>query len=139
MITGGKASIEIKMEKLGLMIDATRINNVDILMIDNGEKRVAITPICDALGFASNKQIERIKNDPILGPTHRLSRSVGADGKEREMSIRFKYVFGWLFRIDSRNVKEDALEAVLRYQMECYDVLYNHFNRFRGSIQLLYL
>lgn len=45
------------------------------------------------------------------------------------VTIPFKYVFGWLFRIDSRNVKEEAREAVLRYQVECYDALYNHFTR----------
>lgn len=113
-----------------------RINQVDILVIENGEKRVAITPICDALGVASNSQIERIKSDPILGTTGMLSISVGADGKEREMyTIPFKYVFGWLFRIDSRNVKEEAREAVLKYQMECYDILYRHFTAYADFVE----
>lgn len=113
-----------------------RINKVDILVIENGEKRVAITPICDALGIASNNQIERIKNDPILGSTHMLSISVGADGKERQMStIPFKYVFGWLFLIDSRNVKEEAREAVLKYQIECYDALYEYFTGYSEFVE----
>ena len=105
-----------------------RINQVDILLIENGEKRVAIKPICEALGVDFSAQLQKLKSDPILGSTMGLITTVGADGKEREMqTIPFKYVFGWLFRIDSRNVKEEAREVVLKYQNECYDVLYRHF------------
>ena len=59
-----------------------------------------------------------------------LSTIVAGDQKEREMvTIPYKYVFGWLFRIDSRNVNPEAREAVLNYQMQCYDALYNYFMR----------
>jgi hypothetical protein len=103
-----------------------RVNNVDILIIEGDEKRVAVKPICDALGIASNKQIERIKEDPILGSVGTLEVSTGADGKQYEMfTIPFKFVFGWLFRIDSRNVKEESRESVLKYQLHCYNALYN--------------
>ena len=104
------------------------INNQQIVVIENGEKRVAIKPICEALGVSHKPQIERIKTDPILGSVVMLSVTTGSDGKKYEMvTIPFKYVFGWLFLIDSRNVKEEARESVLKYQMECYDALYKHF------------
>ena len=107
-----------------------KINNVDIVVIENGIKIIPIKPICDALGIDYPTQFTRLKSDPILASTVGLSPMVAADGKSREMaSIPFKYVFGWLFQIDSRNVKEEAREAVLRYQVECYDVLYNHFTQ----------
>ena len=105
-----------------------KINNTEIVVVENGEKMVAVKPICDALGIASNGQIEKIKTDPLLNSTYKTVLSVGADGKEREMfSIPFKFVFGWLFRIDSRNVKEEARPLVEKYQLECYNALYNHF------------
>jgi len=106
-----------------------KVNNTEILVIvANGEKRVAIKPICDALGIASNSQIERIKNDPLLSSVNMTVVSTGADGKQYEMAtIPFKFVFGWLFRIDSRNVKPEAKEAVEKYQLECYEALYSHF------------
>ena len=47
-----------------------KVNNVEILIIEGDEKRVAVKPICDALGIASNKQIERIKEDPILSSVY---------------------------------------------------------------------
>lgn len=113
-----------------------KINNVEIVVIENGEKRVAVKPICEALGISFEPQFTRLKTDPILSSTVMLSVMVGADEKQREMvTIPFKYVFGWLFRIDSRNVKEEAKETVLRYQVECYDALYNHFASYADFVE----
>ncbi len=116
------------MSDLTKSTSVARINNVDIIVIENGEKRVAVKPICEALGIAHQSQIERLKSDPILSSVVTLSVTTGVDGKRYEMvTIPFKYVFGWLFRIDSRNVKDEAKEAVERYQLACYDALYQHF------------
>lgn len=111
-------------------IAVAKVNNVDITIIQNGEKRVAIKPICEALGISHKVQIDRLKEDPLLSSTVLLSRTVGADGKSREMvSIPLRFVFGWLFRIDSRNVAEGARAAVEDYQLQCYNALYNFFTR----------
>lgn len=57
-----------------------------------------------------------------------LSMVVAADGKEREMlCLPLRYVYGWLFTINPKNVAPAAREAVTRYRRECYDVLYHHF------------
>lgn len=112
----------------------TRINDVAIAATSNeqGEVLIPIRPICDALGVNSNGQIEKIKMDPILGATDKLSLSVGPDGKQREMvCLPLQYVFGWLFTINTGNVDERAKESVIRYKKECYDALYNHFARAR--------
>lgn len=113
-----------------------KINNVEILVIENGEKRVAIKPICQALGIDIDSQRKKLNDDPILSSVTVLSTATGTDGKQYEMvTIPFRYVFGWLFRIDSRNVKEDARERVLKYQLMCYDVLYNHFTNYAEFVE----
>lgn len=113
-----------------------RVNNVDIVIIENGEKRVAIKPICKALGIDEEGQRQKLISDPILSSVTLTSKATGADGKSYEMvTIPFKFVFGWLFRIDSRNVKEDARAAVLKYQIECYDALYNHFTGYADFVE----
>jgi hypothetical protein len=113
-----------------------KINNVEILLIENGEKRVAVKPICDAIGIASNGQIEKIKTDPLLSSVGKIVLSTGADGKQYEMfSIPFEFVFGWLFRIDSRNVKEEARPLVEKYQLECYRTLYQHFTSYADFVE----
>lgn len=107
-----------------------KINNVEIVIIENGEKRVAIKPICEILGVDFSAQLQRIKNDEILGSTVGLSTTVGSDKKAREMqTIPFKFVFGWLFTINPKNVSPEAKESVIRFKLECYNALYNHFTR----------
>ena len=111
-------------------ITVAKVNKVDITIIQNGEKRVAVRPICDALGIDFSSQLQRLKRDEILSSTVVTITTVGGDGKDREMiTIPFKFVFGWLFTIDTSKVREDAKEAVMNYKMQCYDALYNHFTR----------
>lgn len=118
-----------------------KINEVKILLIDEGEKFVPIRPICDALGIASNTQIEKIKEDEILSSVDTLRVSTGADGKQYEMyCLPFMYIFGWLFTINPKNVKPEAQEAVAKYRMECYKALFQHFtdqSQFLEEKQLL--
>lgn len=105
-----------------------RVNETAILLMNGSEKMVPVKPLCEALGVSSNKQIEKIKSDAFLSSTATLRLSVGADGKDREMfCIPFKYIFGWLFTINPKNVKEESQETVMKYRVECYDVLYKHF------------
>jgi len=112
------------------MTTVARINGVSIQIIEAGEKMIPIKPICEALGISHKPQIERLRVDPILSSVVTLSVTTGADGKQYEMTvIPLKYVFGWLFLIDSRNVKPEAREAVLNYQKECYNTLWAYFAR----------
>lgn len=111
-----------------LVTTVATINNQQIIIIENGEKRVAVKPICEALGIDFSGQLQRLKRDEILNSTMVTVTTVGGDGKDREMvTIPFKFVFGWLFTIDHKQVKEGVREAVIRYKMECYDALYAHF------------
>lgn len=105
-----------------------RINGIDIVMIENGDKRIAVKPICDILGVADEPQVRKLKTDPKFSSTTTLMVAVGADGKQREMvTIPFKKVFGWLYSINANNVKEEARATLIRYQEECNDALYNYF------------
>jgi hypothetical protein len=108
------------------------VNNHAILIVNHGSKEmVPVRPICEALGIDFSAQLQRLKRDLILGSTMVTITTVGADEKNREMIVLpMKFVFGWLFTIDANQVKKESREAVLRYQMECYDALYNHFTSY---------
>jgi len=113
-----------------------KINNTEIVLVENGEKRVAIKPICQALGVDFSAQLQRIKNDEILGSTVVLNPTVGSDKKQREMqTIPFKFVFGWLFTINPKNVAPEAKEAVVKFKLECYNALYNHFTGYADYVE----
>lgn len=101
-----------------------RINNVSIIMIENGEKLIPIRPICDALGIAYQGQIDKLKSDEILGPVVTLYTAVAADNKKRKMvCIPLMYVFGWLFTINPKNVNSVARNKVIKYKKDCYNAL----------------
>lgn len=107
----------------------TKINGIDIFTVEqDGEVFVPIKPICEAIGIDDRAQRDKIQSDEILASTGVLSTSVAADGKEREMfCLPLRYVYGWLFTINPKNVAPEAREAVAKYRRECYDVLYEYF------------
>jgi hypothetical protein len=101
------------------------------VLVENGNEFVPIRPICDALGIDAKSQRDRIKRDQILSSTEVTMTSVGADGKNREMTVLpLRFVFGWLFTIDSNLGKEESRPIVLQYQLECYNALYDHFKSY---------
>jgi len=106
-----------------------KVNGHEIVMVESDHERlIPIKPICEALGIASQKQIEKIKEDDILSSVATLGVSTGADGKQYEMfCLPLQYIFGWLFTINPKNVNESSREAVIKYRRECYDILYKHF------------
>ena len=104
-----------------------RVNNVDIIATSD-EQMIAIRPICEALGIDANGQKQRIDRDEILGSVACVIHATGRDGKQYEMyCIPLRYVFGWLFSIDTSRVNEDAREGVTEYKRQCYDALFDHF------------
>jgi len=107
----------------------TRINGVEIsAIVENGETYLPIKPICQAIGVNYTTQLDKLKIHPILSSVIPLRGTTGADGKTYEMvCIPLKFVYGWLFTINPGNVSEEARDNVMKYQLECYEVLYNHF------------
>jgi len=103
-----------------------KINNVSILMIEDGESLVPIKPICEALGIDHDSQRRKIKENEILSSVMVLSYSTGKDGKQHKMTcIPYKFIFGWLFTINAKNVKKDARENLLKTKLEYYNAFYD--------------
>ena len=115
-----------------------KINNVPIQVVeDKVQKMIPIKPICDALGIDEEAQRQKLKDDDFLNSITLLSKVVASDGKEREMvCLPYEFIFGWLFTINPKNVKEEAREAVAKYRIECYRALYmNFFGKMKQQIE----
>lgn len=108
------------------------VNNQKIQIITSeGNEFIPVRPICDALGIDPNGQIQRIKRTQILNSVAVTLHATGADEKNYEMTVLpLRFVFGWLFTIDSNLVKDESREAVLQYQLQCYNALYDHFKSY---------
>ena len=115
-----------------------KVNNQSILIIEDlsKEKLVPIRPICEALGVDFEGQRQRISRDEILSSVAFMTKATGADGKQYEMScLPLKFVFGWLFTIDTSRVNEEARESVVNYKLKCYEVLYNYFVEYSEFVE----
>ena len=100
--------------------EIAKVNNVAIMASNDPNQLVPIKPICDALGIDAKAQRNRIDRDEILSSTGVIMTSVAADGKEREMyCIPIRYVFGWLFSIDTNRVDEEVRASVIKYKIHC--------------------
>ncbi len=115
-----------------------RVNQTDIIVLveDVRKKIVPISPICAALGIDSKAQRNRIERDEILSKVKVMTTSTGSDGKQYEMMcLPLKFVFGWLFSIDTSRVNEDVSPSVIKYKLACYDALYEYFSEYAEFVE----
>jgi hypothetical protein len=99
---------------------------------------VAVKPICETLGIAWNKQLERLKRDPILAEGMTMTVIPSPSGPQETTCLKLDLVNGWLFTIDESRVKdEETRQRVLTYKRECYRVLYEHFHGARGPVAVI--
>jgi DNA-binding transcriptional regulator YdaS (Cro superfamily) len=90
------------------------------------DAQVSIRRVCDALGVASQSQLEKLKGKAWATVT--MIVAVAEDGKQREQAmIALKSLPMWLATIDPRKVSEHVREKLARYQQEAHDVLAAHF------------
>lgn len=96
--------------------------------VEEGKIYVAIKPICEALDIDSDAQNRRIKRDEILSQLRSQVTAVGRDEKARKMvCLPLEFIFGWIFTIDTSQVKTKAKESLINYKKEVYHLLYDHF------------
>jgi len=89
---------------------------------------VALRPITDFLGIEWSSQRLRVQRDEVMKDESRLIKATGADGKQYEMfSLPLEYLPGWLFGINAGRVKPELKEKVIRYQRECFRILWQAF------------
>lgn len=111
-------------------ISLVNFNDQIIVAIEHeGQQYVAMRNIVENLGIDWKSQYTKLKNHPILGSTVVLITTVAEDGKLREaVCLPLKMLNGWLLSIDPRKVREALRERLIRYQSECFDVLYRYFS-----------
>jgi hypothetical protein len=107
------------------------VNSTEIQIVTfDGERYVAIKPICEAIGVNYTTQLEKIQDDEILSSVVPLRGITAADNKEYKMRvIPLRFVFGWLFTINPNNVKPEIKQNVLNYRMQCYNSLFDTFTK----------
>lgn len=99
-----------------------------LAIIHEGNPHVAMQPICENIGLHWGSQYNRIQRHPVMKSTIFITKTVAEDGKQREMlCLPLSMLNGWLFGVDVNRVREEIRPKLIRYQTECFDVLYRHF------------
>lgn len=97
---------------------------------------VAVKPISEKIGLAWQSQLQRLKDDPILSEGITTIVIPSPSGAQEMTCLRLELMNGWLFKIDSRRVKDDEVrQRVLEYQRDCYRVLFEHFHGQSNGVQ----
>jgi len=102
-------------------------DTLPVALVDN-IPYVALRPINDFLGLDWSAQYRRVQRDEVLGDEIKLIIIQAADGKQYEtLSLPLEYLPGWLFGINASRVKPELKEKVIRYQRECFRILWQAF------------
>lgn len=95
------------------------INGVNILASTVSEGLVPVKPVCEALNIDYATQYSKLKEHPIYNSVIGLSPTRGSDGKLYEMlCIPIEFFPGWLFSINPANVKDEAREGLIKFQLQ---------------------
>lgn len=101
--------------------------DVQTVQDDNGKKFVVIRRICENLGLIYSRQLQKIKRDSKFNCVHMYT--VGKDYKKRKIvCLPIEQYEGWLFSINSKKVKEESKELLIKYQSISMKALHNFWN-----------
>lgn len=135
-----KALVPVVQKEVIFYEDMITAVQVDV----NGRAQILIPlrPLCDHLELNWSGQLQRIRRDPVLSAelgsvfvTH-TEPARSADLKETEATremvcLPLDYLNGWLFGVNANRVKDSIRDRLLRYQRECYRVLFEAFQEGR--------
>lgn len=100
-----------------------------VAAVHNGKPYVAMKPICENIGLQWEAQYKRIKRHPVMLQGMSMIDMPSNGGIQQTACLPLDMLNGWLFGIDASRVKPELREKVIRYQLECFKVLHDHFMR----------
>lgn len=96
-----------------------------------GIVRVAVKPICDAIGLNWRSQYNRMQRHPVLSTcvVMMTTQLPGERQRRKLLTLPLNKLNGWLFGVDTTRVKPELREKLVEYQSECFDVLSDYWQK----------
>ncbi|NJL06214.1 MAG: hypothetical protein HC911_15175 [Chloroflexaceae bacterium] len=91
---------------------------------------VPLRPIVTYLGLTWASQTLRLRRDPVLSRHVRgvfIMKTPGAGGTQKMTCLPLEFLPGFLFGISASRVKEAYRATIIRYQEECFRILWEAF------------
>lgn len=100
-------------------------------VVSNGRPYVAMKPIAEGMGLDWDKQLQRIKDHPVLGDQLSPIRGVVAeDGRRREMMCLPEETLPfWMALVNANKVRVDLRPRIITFQREAARVLHGAFSK----------
>ncbi len=93
-----------------------------------GVAYVAMKPIVENLGMSWGTQQQKLaRNVGKFGHIHMNMPSAG--GIQKMLVLPLKKLNGWLFSINPEKVRADIRDKLIKYQEECFTVLYDYWTK----------
>lgn len=111
-------------------------DEITVVIVDDEGRRevyVPLRPMAELLGVSWPSQSRRLQADPVLSEVAAGVVVITPGGPQEMTAIPLDYLQGWLFGINASRVKKTIRDRVVRYQRECYQVLYEAFQEGRLS------
>lgn len=103
-------------------------NNPIMAVQKDGTEWAAANHVCDALGINWEPQHRKLKDKNWA--TMIIMTTVGADGKQREMSmVDRRTLTMWLATIDTNRINENARPTLEAFQLEAANALDSYFHK----------
>lgn len=135
-----KALVPVLQKEVVFYEDVITAVQIDV----EGRSRILIPlrPLCDHLELNWPGQLQRIRRDPVLSAelesvyVTQAEPGRSADIEEAEATremvcLPLDYLNGWLFGVNANRVKDSIRDRLIRYQRECYRVLFEAFQEGR--------
>lgn len=100
------------------------------VVMANGAIYVPLRPLCRYLGLDWSAQTRRLQRDDILASEIRgvaIMATPHEGGTQEMVCLPLDLLPGWLFGISASRVKPTLREKIIRYQRECFRVLWEAF------------
>lgn len=110
-------------------IQSVTFHNQEIQVLNHdGKPYVAMRSIVENIGLDWSSQHKRILRNEILNSSMVMMTTEQISGVQRELlCLPLGMLNGWLLGVEISRVKPEIREVLRLYQLECFDVLYNHF------------
>lgn len=90
---------------------------------------VPVRLLCQFLGVDWSGQRQRIMRDPVLSSVARIVGVTPSNrgGDPNVLALPVEFIHGWLFGISVARIKPEHQDKLIRYQLECFRVLWRAF------------
>ena len=113
---------------MNTQLETIQFHNQQLIVLNHENKPyIAMKPVCENIGLDWEAQRQRIKRHHVLSKGAFMIKVPSKGGEQQYLCLPISMINGWLFGIDTNRVKPEIRQKLEQYQLECFDVLYNHF------------